>query len=478
MTRVSCHKWGLYTVAISKRRHHMRRILTALVLTSVLWAGFWPLAGMADEPLEREAPAAVTLPSGFSSFTAVSGLTDPRGLVAFPPFPLEAGFRSGYYVVEKSLNRVSFAFQRGTPIPFATGLSNPTDLVAPRDAGATWGIAGTPNINFLYVAEAGANRISRIDKDGVVTTFANLPASPEHMAFSNVGGGSAFGDNLFVTLSDGRIVKVDPNGTVSPCTSGLSSPRGLVFGPGGALRTTVLYVVEMTANRISRIVDPTTCAASSFATGLSSPVALAISPAPPWGPLDTTLYVVNAGTEVNRVAQTGTVTSFIPGFAQATAVRFDAFMPVDDRLNSNLRVADAAGGAAGAGTIVEVNVRRPSISNLSLTCNPSPCRAGSNLSVSLTLTYDGPIPLPVEIKTGFQLADGTPINVSPVPKHFEVTLPPGFTTGVNPIPLLSLTWPGAPTVPPGRYCFQASLTDPEIAIRAFLNRRTCFVSAP
>jgi hypothetical protein len=457
----------------------MRRTLTALVLASVLCTGLWPWPSIAEETpaipalggaLEQEAPAAITLSPGFSQFTAVSGLTDPHGVVAFPPFPSSDNWRSGYYVVETSLNRVSFALQRGTPESFATGLSNPTDLVAPRNSGTSFG-------SFLYVAEASANRISKISNVGAVAPFASLPASPERMAFAQGGGfaNSTFGDVLFVTLADGRLVKVDPSGTVSPCVSGLSGPKGLVFGPGGALRTTVLYVAQSTLNKISKV--DASCNVSDFATtNLASPTGLGISLAAPWGPLDTTLYVVNAGTRIDRIDKNGNVTLFASGFTQTDTIRFDAFMPVDDRFNANLRIADTGGGAAGAGMIVEANVVRPSVTVALTGCTT--CQVGQTFTVTLTLANNSPISVPVELKTGLQFFDGTPLNLgTPIPKHFEATLPVGFSIG--PLIWLSVPWPGvSSTLPAGRYCFQASLTDPEIAVRSLANSRSCFVSLP
>lgn len=103
----------------------MRQILTSLVLVGMLVAGFWPALG-----------EAITPSPGFGSFTPVSGLTDPHELVPFPPF---GGFPPGFFVVEKSLNRVSVAPQGSPPTPFATGLSAPTDLIAPRDGGSPFG---------------------------------------------------------------------------------------------------------------------------------------------------------------------------------------------------------------------------------------------------------------------------------------------------------------------------------------------------
>jgi hypothetical protein len=397
--------------------------------------------------------APITLIPGFSAGTSVSGLTDPHGLVAF----IE-GFPCCYVIVEQSLNRVSRS-DGGPPVAFATGLSTPTDLLAaPPDRGFG---------NFLYVTESGANRIPRINNAGVVTPFASLPAAPKRMAFSQVGGGSAFGDVLFVTLANGELRKIDPAGVVSPCASGLAGPEGLVFGPGGALRTTVLFVAESTANKISKV-DPA-CTVSPFAsTGLSAPVGLAISPQVAWGSPDT-LYVVNGGTRGDRVDKNGNVTPFASGFTKANTIRSDSFLPQPNRMGSPLRISDTT-----AGTIVSIFPIGPTTSLQLAGCNP--CRPGETFAVTLSLEYKGPIDLPVEIKTGFRLTDGTPVNLSPLNnKHFEIVLPPGFR-----FQGLWLSFP-LPAVPPGRYCYEAGLIDPDLDTFGFFSsggRSICFSILP
>lgn len=409
--------------------------------------------------------APITLIPGFNSSTAVSGLTDPRGLVAFPPLN---GFpRDRIFIVEQSLNRVSMASFGATPTAFATGLSAPLDLQTPSPP-----IFGL----FLYVTEPSANRISRIDGAGAVTTFATFTSAPKRMAFSpgasNVGIiPSAFGNFLFVSLEDGRIVKVDPAGTVSPCVSGLSGPEGLVFGPGGSSFKTILYVAESTANRLSKVTP--NCTVSPFAsTGLSAPTSLEISPGGGFGPIDTTLYVVNAaGTRIDRVDKNGNVTAFASGFMQAHTFRSDTTIPLTERSGAgNRMVTDVQ-----AGTITSVNINFPFAFSQLTGCNP--CKAGDTFAVTLTVENQSPINLPVELKTAFRLVDSTPVNVSPLGnKHFETTLPPGFHFQG---PWLSFPMP---LVPPGLYCYDVSLADPEVlgvgGLPAYARHRTCFTVLP
>lgn len=424
----------------------MRVNVTPLVLAALLVAGLWPLAGLA--------PAQVTVPAGFAPTTKASGLNHPRGFVA----STRLDFFCCAFVVEQGLNRVT---QFGTDFPyaFATGLATPTDLVSPGQHGAG------PFGNFLYVSEAGANRISVISNAGLVGTFATLPAAPQRMAFSPAVG--AFGSFLFVTLANGQLVKVSPAAAVTSCASGLSGPQGLVFGPGGSAFKDTLFVAESSANRISKV-DPT-CTVTPFATtGLSNPVGLAISPGGAWGPLDT-LYVVNAGTRVDQVDKTGTVTPFASGFTQADTVHFQMLGPIADRVGGStpLYVSDAT-----AGTITAAFVRGPFITPQLTGCNP--CRAGDPFSVSVTFGNPSPMALPVEVKGGFQLPDGMTLNFSPLgTKHFETVMAAGLAPTT--MPWISLPIPAIPT---GRYCYLVGLGDPEVFGGSTISNRTCFDVVP
>jgi sugar lactone lactonase YvrE len=165
---------------------------------------------------------------------------------------------------------------------------------------------------------------------------------------------------------------------VSPCASGLSGPEGLVFGPGGALLKTVLYVAESTANRIAKVTP--SCSVTPFATGLSSPTGLGISPGPIFGALDTTLYVTNATTRLDRVDTNGNITTFASGFAKADTIQFDPGLPLGGRMEGSVAVSDAQ-----AGTIYHIYPGRFAADPQLAGCNP--CRAGIPLPlVSLFAT--------------------------------------------------------------------------------------------
>ena len=278
-----------------------------------------------------------------------------------------------------------------------------------------------------------------------------------------------------MTLANGQLVKVDALGTVSTCASGLSGPEGLVFGPGGAVFATVLFVAEATANRISKVTPA--CAVTPFVTtGLNAPKGLTISPGGGWGPPDT-LYVAHAGTRVDRVDKTGTVTPFAAGFTQADTVRVRVFgAALADRQggNATLHVSDAAGDVALQGTLSAVFINAPRLSLQLTGCNP--CKAGDPFAVTITVENPTPLALPVEVKGGFRLTDGTPLNYVPLlgnNKHFEYVLPAGMPPTT--IPWLSFAMP---VVTAGRYCYEAGLGEVEVFDQLLVSSRACFAVLP
>lgn len=488
----------------------MRWKLAFLVLTVMALTGLWPALGLAAQSstlqallrhlqqelgrlsqpalqkrlghLQQEikqvlqspavsiAPSAITLlRPGFRTFTTFAGLTAPGGFIVdlFPDFsnPIADCFPCGTFVVEQSLNRVvRFAEETLDFVPFATGLSTPTDVLRAPCCAGLFG-------NVLYVTEAGAKQISQIDSGGGVTPFASFSSAPKRMAFSPDFGafGTAAAPWLFVSLADGRVVKVDPEGTAVPCASGFMGPEGLAFGPGGAAFKDVLFVVESAGNKISRV--KSNCTVSPFPTTglpLQAPVTLAVSPGGGWGPIDT-LYVVNGATKVDRVDKNGNVTAFASGFTQANTVKLpEVRFPVNDRLaqSTAMRVSDA-----GAGTLETVHILGGLAASVQLVrCHP--CRTGDAFAIRVTLVNESPIAVPVEIKGFFRPLDGTPLHVSPLThKHFEATLEQGFSFEGT---WLSATWPA---VPPGGYCYGLHISDAETS-DFYAQDEVCFTVLP
>lgn len=414
-----------------------------------------------------QAGVSVVVP-GFSNEIGLAGLNTPRGLTTSLTLN---DFPCCFYGVEQSSGRVLVVDDDAPPVVFASGLVSPTDLQPSPGTMSPFG-------NFLYVAESGANRISKIASNGTVTPFATLAASPRRMAFSTSRGPSAFGIFLFVTLANGDVVKIGGAGVVSPCASGLTDPDGLVFGPGGTYLTNMLFVAERSANRISKISAPCTSAVPFATSGLLGPRTLEISLGGGWGPAtapDFTLYVVNSnGTALSRVDQHGVVTPFASGFANADTVRFfpneEFFFPPIDAWSGNtaLVVSDAS-----TGTIEAIDINLPAFHIQMTGCDP--CRTGDLFKISMTVTNHGPVAVHGEIKAGFELPDGKKLVFAPVlgdNKFFEADLPPGFVTTIPDWVSFNL-----PEIPKGLYCYRAVMADADL-LTSWTDARRCFVVLP
>ena len=180
---------------------------------------------------------------------------------------------------------------------------------------------------------------------------------------------------------------------------------------------------------------------------------------------------------MDRVDQNGAVTPFAAGFTQADTVRFRVFgAALADRLGLNavLHVADAAGGAAQQGTLSAVFINGPFIATQLTGCNP--CRAGDPFAVTITVANSSPLALRVEVKAGFRLTDGTPLNFAPLlgnNQHFVTVLPAGMP--LTTIPWLSFAMP---VIPPGRYCYEVGLGELEVFDAFLVRARACFAVLP
>jgi GEVED domain/Dockerin type I domain len=173
--------------------------------------------------------------------TLTGGLDSPVGLA----FTSDIILGDNLYVIENGTGEITVIDPGGSASTFATGLKWPLDVAV------STGSYG----NYLYVAEydtteidgnhpANSGKIVRIDLSGVRNTFADALQAPNDLAF---GPGGIFGTDLYVLLDNeyndstayepgtGKIVKIDPFGTVTDFATNLDAPRYLTFDPAGAL---------------------------------------------------------------------------------------------------------------------------------------------------------------------------------------------------------------------------------------------------
>ena len=255
---------------------------------------------------------------------------------------------------------------------------------------------------------------------------------------------------------------------MTPCVSGLSGPEGLVFGTGGPGLKNALFVAEKTANRISKV-SPACVSSPYVSTGLSAPTALEISPGGPWGAVDT-LYVSNGGSRVDQVTSNGAVIPFASNFANVDTIRFRGSTTAPSkRLNSVFMfISDSS-----AGTVSYAYAGYPTVSLQNNGC--SLCSAGSTITLFSTITNQSPVDLPVEIKAGFRLLDGSPALFAPLlnnDRHFETVLPRGF---IYQGPWVSVT---LPSIPPGTYCYEIYLLEPDGGSSPYTSTNYCFNVIP
>ena len=86
------------------------------------------------------------------------------------------------------------------------------------------------------------------------------------------------------------------------------------------------------------------------------------------------------------------------------------------------------------------------------------CKAGDIFSLNATFMNPAPKPMPVEIKAGVVLPDGTEFNIWVVAdKHFTVDLPAGLDVTVE---LLRVTIPSG--LPNGPWGYEGALISPEL----------------
>lgn len=212
-------------------------------------------------------------------------------LLAVPFFARTARAAANDIYETNEGNILRFRFAAGSPVTFATGLSNPKGIafdgnghvfVADAGKGAILGYtipdgSGTTfasglssptglvfdNTGTMYVAEAGTGNILKFDVFGTKTTFVTATGASAGMAFDK-------NQNLFTSdFNGGKIYKFTPDGTKTVFASGLDHPAGLAFDSAGNL-----FEADSETGTIFKFAPDGT--KTSFATGIGRPYGLAI----------------------------------------------------------------------------------------------------------------------------------------------------------------------------------------------------------
>jgi glucose/arabinose dehydrogenase len=141
-------------------------------------------------------------------------------------------------------------------IPFATASAA---QAAPADPAKLWGGFSSPvGMAFdaagnLYVAEWGARRISRIDPEGVRSTFADGLSGPSGLAIG------ADGAIYVASYSSDVVYRFTPDGMRSIHVTGLATPAGIGFDRAGRLlianRRTNQILAVMENGRLEPVIE-------------------------------------------------------------------------------------------------------------------------------------------------------------------------------------------------------------------------------
>jgi sugar lactone lactonase YvrE len=213
-------------------------------------------------------------------------------LLALPLFAQSARAGANDIYETNEGNVLRFRFGAGTPVTFATGLSNPKGIafdgnghvfVADAGKGAILGYtvpdaSGTTfvsglssptglafdNTGIMYVSEAGTGNILKFDAFATKSTFATATGASAGLAFDK-------NQNLFSSdFNGGKIYKFTPDGTRTIFASGLDHPAGLAFDSAGNL-----FEADSETGTIFKFAPDGT--KTSFATGIGRPYGIAFS---------------------------------------------------------------------------------------------------------------------------------------------------------------------------------------------------------
>lgn len=269
--------------------------------------------------------------------------------------------------------QTAFMTYDGTAVSSANFYSGPLGLVSSVVRGTHAGVGSFSAGNLVAVEgaawdwstpalDAQTERLLLIDEYGTVTdlVLSESLVLPSALVF---GKGGYFGDDLIVALSDaGKLATVNPAGTVN--TEALAydfgTPVSLAWGPEGSSFAGKLFVADVGSREANGaltsstgrilVVDGTTGAVSTFASGLDGPVALGFKDAGAFdGCLPTNrLYVLEAGTADPISGELAAGSGALGAYTSSATVEWvsedlDSPTDFDFRSGSKLVLASASG---------------------------------------------------------------------------------------------------------------------------------------
>jgi alkaline phosphatase len=160
----------------------------------------------------------------------------PTGAPAKEPMPLADPVSALDLVPITKDSAVQLPNAVGGPLPRIQCPAGYTATLYAEDLSGPDGLALNPD-GELYVAEETAGRVVRIEPDGSVTPVIAGLDNPEGIAFDNVG-------DLYVMedVAGGRLLKMSTAGISSTLTGDLEAPEGVVWSADGTL-----YITESNA---------------------------------------------------------------------------------------------------------------------------------------------------------------------------------------------------------------------------------------
>ncbi|MGJ8695349.1 MAG: PEP-CTERM sorting domain-containing protein [Verrucomicrobiaceae bacterium] len=197
-----------------------------------------------------------------TSLTTTAGINNPEGLAVLQS--------SGVFGDAGTLLVAEHA-SPGTiwSINPSTGASTALALGLASGEGMSIGDFSGGGIYGLYIAETGANRVTRVDPDGTKTALGDgttvSMTNPDNVAFGPDGYVYVSED---VAGTGGRILRANAAGVWEVFATGFNEPQGMLFGADGTM-----YISEQGEDRIWQV-TPVPEPASIALVGLTGLVLL------------------------------------------------------------------------------------------------------------------------------------------------------------------------------------------------------------